>query len=196
MYDFIGIYPIFGYLLIFLLMPIGGTATLLFASFLAQRGFFDFRIVMAISILAEITGDIFWYFLGAFIGRYFLNGQNNFLSRKMNLAKKFFDKYHFWAIFISKFIYGLGQPVLIFSGATFQKFKKVFTVILFSAPIWAGVVGSFGYFFSLSISSVRHFLLEAALVLAVFILIIYLGKFIIQRYIVKFLKNNNPLNIK
>lgn len=184
------IYPLFGYILLFVAIPIGGTISVILAAFLAQRGILDLRIVILVAIIGEIAGDIFWYFLGAFIGRYFLNGQNNFLARKLRMARVFFDKYHLWAIFFSKFIYGFGQPTLIFAGATSQKFKKVLKVDCIGAVVWAFIVAYLGYFLSSSVSSVRHFLLEMALILIIFALLIFLGKFIGRRYFSNFLKNN------
>ncbi len=191
MYELLSFYPGVGYFLLFILMPIGGTIPLLIAAFLAQRGLLHWKTIILVATLGEIVGDSLWYLLGAFIGKYFLNGQNNFLARKMRLAKKFFDKYHLWAIFLSKFIYGFAQPTLIFTGATSQKFKRVFVTIVFASFVYSVTITSLGYFFSLSISSVHHFLLELALLIVIVILIILVSKFIVRRYLTNYFNNKN-----
>jgi membrane protein DedA with SNARE-associated domain len=59
-----------------------------------------------------------------------------------------FKQKPFWSIFISKFIMGVNNIVIIFSGYQKIDFRKYLKAEFFSTIIWVPILLSVGYFFS------------------------------------------------
>jgi len=171
---------------IIILMVIEGEAALLVFAALANLGVLHlsgFYILVAAFIGAYLS-DLFWYFVGLRwgqilidrFGKYFLITSIRFEKIKNHLAND-----GTWIIFVSKFLYGFNHFTLIAAGTAKYNFKRFTKLQLIASTIWVSIFFSLGYFFTGSISAIKH---DIKLV-TVFIVGIILLVVIIERIIGK-----------
>jgi membrane-associated protein len=106
-----------------------------------------------LAILVIMCGLLGKTFLGYYIGEciHLKWNHTKFLKRMEKHVLKVmphFKKKPFWSIFVSKFIFGVNNIVIIFSGYQKIKFKKYLKAEFCSTLIWAPALLALGYFFS------------------------------------------------
>lgn len=166
-------HDIFLYSLIFFGMLFEGDAVLFVSSFLVHRGVLDFWDVLSVALIGALVGDAMWYWIGTQLK------EENFLSKWFHRITHPFDdqlqRSPFYAIFVSKFMYGFHHALLFRAGALRISKKKFFSSDLVATLFWMSVISMLAYGTSLSIHIVRHYVrvaeLTAALVLILYILL-------------------------
>jgi len=147
--------PALAYLVLFFGMFIEGEVFFLTAAIFALEGYLNWWIILGVTFVGVILGDIAWYFLGYYskdtrlggwVGRKF-NGyqewlQENFETRYMRLA------------FLSKFLYYVNRLTPLLAGWQKMDFKKFFRIHLIAGTAWLLFVLVLGKFFGFIIETI------------------------------------------
>ncbi|MCK4225195.1 MAG: DedA family protein [candidate division Zixibacteria bacterium] len=170
----------FGYPALFLGCLLEGESVLIAAGFLARSGYLDLNLVMLIALAATYTADVTIYFLGRHKGEGIIS--------KFPVAKTYypkvktlFDKYGIWAIFITRYLYGLRLAAAGSMGLMRMKKGLYLPFDLLSCTIWAILIGSLGYMFGASLEALIGQIKHYEKIVVLFIIIIGLGIWLIRR---------------
>jgi membrane protein DedA with SNARE-associated domain len=133
----------YGYAMVFVAAAFEADATLLASTFLAHRGYLDFRFVILVVVAATVTANqvYFWVARGYGQARITAMRSHRFYGR----AVGWLSRYRIALTLGSRFIYGFRIAIPMASGASGMS-PVLFTVVdIIGAVVWAGIVGSAGY---------------------------------------------------
>lgn len=148
---------ILAYFLIFIAIVLEGELVLVFSGILAHLGVIDFRVLLVVAFIAIIVKTLVGYKIGMyFFQRYPQSRIFNILEQKVLFFLPRFKEKPFWSIFISKFIYGINNFTMIFSGFIKINFKTYLKAEFYSSIIWVLVLLSVGYLFSFTALAITH----------------------------------------
>jgi membrane protein DedA with SNARE-associated domain len=143
----------FGYPIIFLLVVYEGPFVTIIASFLAASGFFNVFILYPLVVVADLTGDIIWYYVGYFGREKIINRWGRFLGLpyerldKLEKINKRFKNHQAKVMFTAKVTHIVGFPFLITAGIFKWNIKKYiwfnFLATLPKSLLWIFI----GFFF-------------------------------------------------
>jgi membrane protein DedA with SNARE-associated domain len=141
----------FRYPIAFPLAIVEGPLVMLLSGFLIRIGFFSFWPIYLILMAGDLTGDVFWYFVGRNGGRPLIEKYGRFVNLtegNVERAEGFFKDHQIKILFISKITMGLGFALatLVAAGMAKVPFKKYFTINLFGQFIWTGILLAAGFF--------------------------------------------------
>ncbi len=142
-------YQILVYLLIFLGLIIEGELILISTGILIHLNALDPFLTFVFITLGLMCKTFLGYYLGQLIHDRW-NKQHimkHLEKRALHLVPHFQEK-PFWSIFISKFILGVNNIVIIFSGYRKINFKKYLQAEFYSTIAWAPIMLTVGYLFS------------------------------------------------
>jgi membrane protein DedA with SNARE-associated domain len=135
----------YGYIGLFLYSFGGGFVALLGAGVLSYMGKMDLTTSIAIAFTANALGDIALFYMARYQKSMMMEGLRKH-RRKLALSHLMMKKYGSWIILIQKFIYGIKTLIPIAIGLTKYDFKKFAILNIFSAGVWALVVGLGSYY--------------------------------------------------
>lgn len=148
--DYLHIFSTWGYAVMLLLMIVEGPITTMSAAFLASLGYFNIFIVVLLSILGDVIGDILLYSFGYFGGRRALRKIEKVFKIEQNLIKrleKFFEEKGAKTIFYVKITTGLCFITFFLAGVSKMKFKKFISFSVLGGFFWSIFLSVIGYFF-------------------------------------------------
>jgi membrane protein DedA with SNARE-associated domain len=176
--NFVQHHQLAGYLIVFLGVVIEGEFTLIVTGVLAHIGAFAFGDAFLIAIAGGMTKTFFGYRLGRLLrDKYAKSRFFRFVVRKVNgLLPKFREK-PFWSVFVSKFIFGLNNLVLIYSGFMHVRRTTYFKAEIVSTFVWAFIAMGLGYVFSIAAFNISHDIRKFMLLFLLFLV----GFVILQR---------------
>ncbi len=136
--------PTWGYSVMFLLMIVEGPIITLGAAFLASLGFFNVFIVLILSIIGDIIGDIIIYYFGFFTGKSALQSNQKKLAETI---KENFRERGAKLIFFTKMTIGFSFITFSLAGASKFNFKKFLFFSFLGGVVWSSLIVILGYFF-------------------------------------------------
>lgn len=152
-----------------------GSVFIVFAGFLATHGKGSIVVIMAVSALGAIVGDLLSYWVGARLGSRLLKSRS-FLKRKKLLekARHFFADHGGKSVLFGRFI-GFLRPFIPFvAGSAHMRRWRFVLYALLSGLLWGLAYPGLGYFFGTSWEMVTlwsgRFSFLIALLLGLFIL--------------------------
>jgi membrane protein DedA with SNARE-associated domain len=129
-------------------LPLPGETALITAGGLAAAGHLALPLVIAVAIVAAITGDTLGYWLGRKRGRAFLL-RDGFLAghRRHAVARadRFFARNGTATVFVSRFIPGVRVVAAVMAGATQMPWRRFAAANTLGAILWATTVASLAY---------------------------------------------------
>lgn len=167
-----------GYPLMLLIMIVEGPVATLLAAFAASLGFFNVYVVLILSMLGDIIGDIILYCLGYFGGAKFLEKAQRILKIKPELVSKMenlFNNHGKKTIFAVKSTTGLCWITFIAAGSVRMKFKEFILGSFFGGIIWSGFLVIMGYFFGYAFERINEYIKYAGLIIFVVVAIFYVA---------------------
>lgn len=173
-------YQVLIYFFIFLGLIIEGEFTLVSIGILLHLGALNFYLILLFIILGLSSKTI----LGYYIGNVIHNKWNHIkflkhIEKRVGSVMPHFRQRPFWSIFISKFIMGINNIVIIFSGYQKIDLKRYLEAEFCSNIIWAPALLSIGYLFSFAAINVsREIWRFSFIILVLIILFITLDKLI------------------
>lgn len=150
----------FGYPALFLGSFLEGESFLIAAGFLAKRGYLNLNLIIIVALAGAYLGDVVLYFLGRKKGEAIICKfpQVRIYYPK---AQKLFDKYGIWAIFITRYLYGLRFASAAFFGLMKMRVRKFLFFAFLSCMIWSILIAYLGYAFGASlevlIGHIKHY---------------------------------------
>ncbi len=150
----------FGYIALFFGSFLEGESFLIAAAFLAKRGYLRLDVVMLVALAGAYLGDVALYYLGRTRGVGIL-WKFPQARRYYPKAKKLFNRFGIWAIFITRYLYGLRFASAAFLGLIKMKKREYLPFAFLSCLVWAVVMGGLGYVFGASlealIGQIKHY---------------------------------------
>lgn len=154
----------YGYPIIFLLSVYEGPFVTITASFLAASGFFSILLIYPIVVLADLIGDVIWYYVGYFGRKKIINRWGKFLGLpytrldRIERLNERFKRHQGKIMFGAKITHVLGFPFLIAAGVLKWDIKKFiwfnFLGALPKSLLWVII----GYFFGhVSVLVIKYF---------------------------------------
>ncbi len=141
---------LWGYPLMLLLMILEGPIVTLGAAFMASMGFFNVFIVLLLSILGDVIGDIVLYYIGFLSKKGLIPRKRKLLKSDSNIIKiiknSFKDK-GAQIIFFTKATTGLCYITFILAGMIRLNFKKFLLFSILGGIVWSSFVVALGYYF-------------------------------------------------
>ena len=175
----------YGYWVIFPLMILEGPMTTIMAGILASLGAFNVWVVLAISIVADIFGDIFLYGIGKKWGFGFVEKLGKYIGitrKRVDKVDKFFRKHGGKAVFMAKSTTGLCFTTFIVAGIVEMDFKKFIKYSILGGLAWSGFLVGMGYFYGYLWREIRQYIewagwLISGLAIFSFVIIIIYKKY-------------------
>lgn len=150
----------FGYIALFFGSFLEGESFLIAAAFLAKRGYLRLDVVMLVAFAGAYLGDVALYYLGRNRGVGIL-WKFPQARRYYPKAKKLFNRFGIWAIFITRYLYGLRFASAAFLGLIKMRKREFLPFAFLSCLVWAAVMGGLGYVFGASlealIGQIKHY---------------------------------------
>ena len=180
------------YVFLFVGMFFEGDAILFTAFYLARLGYFNVGILVLISAVGVIVGDLIWYKLGEHLEK-----RSAFFRKLAAKITKSLDRRlstkPLSTIFITKFTYGIHHGILLRAGAIRIPFKKYFAIVSFAGISWIAVIGSLAYFSSLSIELLKHYIKYGEISLLIGIIIFFVVMHLLSKVGKKEIEANGKL---
>ena len=178
----------YGYGFIFLGTVFEGELILLASGFLAYLGALNIWLVIISGFVGAVVGDNIWYYIGRHGGTHFIDNYGKFFlltKKRVSKAQKYFDTHGAKTIFFSRFIFGTRISSAVLAGALGMSRKKFLRSNVAGAGLWACLTVGLGYFFGNSFELLRHYIHQtevALLILAIIVIIIFILRYIHNRY--------------
>jgi membrane protein DedA with SNARE-associated domain len=170
----------FGYPALFLGALLEGESVLIAAGFLAKGGYLNLFLVMLIALMGTYTADTTIYFLGRRKGEGIIS---RFPVAKTYYPKfkALFNKYGIWAVFITRYLYGLRLAAAAAMGTMKMNKGKYLPFNFLSCTIWAVLIGSLGYMFGASLEALLGQVKHYEKIVVGFIVVVGIGIWLIRR---------------
>jgi membrane protein DedA with SNARE-associated domain len=139
-----------GYWMMLPLMIIEGPVVTLIAAMLASLGAFNAWIVLALSILGDMIGDVILYGAGYYFGMGFVKNIGKYIGITENLVlrmQKYFEKHGGKTILAVKSTTGLCWATFVAAGIVKMDFKKFLKNSFYGGIIWSSFLVAMGYFY-------------------------------------------------
>ncbi|MFA5778395.1 MAG: hypothetical protein WC870_02845 [Candidatus Paceibacterota bacterium] len=168
-------HQVLAYILIFLGLILEGEFFLIFTGILTHLGALNLYITLFVVLSGGLSKTFIGYALGEFLFKIFNHHKFfKYIQKRVYSILPRFKTKPFWSIFISKFIIGANNIVIIFSGYEKIDYRKFLKAEISATMIWAPLMLLLGYFFSytaLNISKdVWNFLVVIFVLYIIFIL--------------------------
>lgn len=164
-------HQVLAYILIFLGLMFEGEFFLISTGIFAHLGALNIYFVIIFVFLGSLAKTFFGYHIGMMIHKRWHNTKllKYIEKRVFNIMPNFENK-PFWSIFISKFIIGFNNLVIIFSGYKKISYKKYLRAEFSSTIIWIPLLLSMGYFFSYTALHISREIWKFSLIILIFVI--------------------------
>ena len=134
----------YGYLLLFAGVAIEADGFLIAGAFLAARGYFDIRLVLALSAIASTLANQFWFRLARLRGQAFFERRVQ-TDRRFQRISGWMQRRDSALIFLSRFLYGFRVAIPAAYGATGMSAARFTWLDALSSCVWSAIVGFAGF---------------------------------------------------
>jgi membrane protein DedA with SNARE-associated domain len=151
----------YGYIILLPLMIIEGPIVTLIAAFMASMRIFDIRIILILSILGDMIGDLLYYSIGHKWGMKFVEhiGKYIGITRKLvSRMEKFFALHGGKTVFIAKATTGLCGVTFVTAGIVKMPLKKFITFSFSGGILWSSFLVAMGYFFGYFYTQIEQYI--------------------------------------
>ena len=158
------------YALVFLGLIFEGEFTLISAGILVHLGALNLPITIFLVLAGSLIKTFYCYHFGKMIYQKLSQKKLlKYIEKRVNYFFPNFQRRPFWSIFISKFIMWLNFSVLVFSGYSRINFKTYLKAEIFSTLIWAPLLLTLGYFFSMTAFHISREIWKFSLIILIFV---------------------------
>jgi membrane protein DedA with SNARE-associated domain len=140
----------YGYAVMLPLMIIEGPIVTLIAAMLSSLGAFNIWIVLFLSVLGDMIGDIILYGAGYYFGMGFVRGFGKYIGITEKLVlrmERYFERHGGKTIFAVKSTTGLCWATFTAAGIVKMDFKKFIKNSFYGGVVWSGFLVTMGYFY-------------------------------------------------
>lgn len=137
------------YLVIYFGLLFEGEFFLISAGILMHLGALNPLLTVLFVFAGGLSKTFVGYALGEFLYRKFNHNRFfKYIQKRVYGVLPRFKTHPFWSIFISKFIFGANNIVIVFSGYEKIDYKKFLKAEILALAVWAPLLLLLGYFFS------------------------------------------------
>lgn len=176
---------IYKYLILFPLTIIEGTIVTIIAGFLASLGVLNIFMVIALAIIADLTGDTIYYSIGR-IGREKLIEKWGHLVglsvASVRSLEKRYERHAAKMLFVGKFAFGLEVVSLVVAGVAKVPYRKFIAFVFLPTVPKYTFYALLGYFFGSAYVTIGNILHDLVLAVPVF-LVLLIGGFFVYRWL-------------
>jgi len=140
----------YGYAIMLPLMIIEGPVVTLLAAIMASLGAFNVFVVLVLSIIGDMVGDILLYGAGYKWGMGFVRGFGRYMGiteKLVSKMEKYFARHGGKTIFAVKSTTGLCWATFVAAGIVKMDFKKFVKNSFYGGIVWSGFLVFMGYFY-------------------------------------------------
>jgi membrane protein DedA with SNARE-associated domain len=174
----------FGYIAVLVGTFFEGEIILILGGFAAHRGYLDLPLVIGAAFLGSLLGDQFYFFLGRYRGRAFLEKHPDWDGR-ISRFRRLMDRFGTPFMIIFRFLYGLRTVAPFAIGLSDISTVKFMALNALSAAVWAVALGILGYVFGHAMEIVLDDVKKYELVVMAGLVAAAVSVFIIQRLLSK-----------
>jgi len=175
----------YGYWIMLPLMTIEGPIVTLIGAFMASTGVFNIYIVLFLSILGDVLGDVIFYWIGRSGGMHFVRSIGKYIGITEKLVikmEKFFDNHGGKTIFAVKSTTGLCWATFVAAGIVRMPFKKFVGYSLLGGLVWSSFLVIMGYFFGYLYEQIVDYIDYAGLIIGSLALAFFVGIGLYKKY--------------
>ncbi|MEF3691726.1 MAG: DedA family protein [Candidatus Moraniibacteriota bacterium] len=180
--DFLSVW---GYMIILPLMIIEGPVVTILSAMLAATGFLNPWIVLVISIVGDVLGDVILYQVGKKWGMRFVDRVGKYLGITKRLVlkmEKYFENHGGKTIFAVKSTTGLCWATWVAAGIAKMNFGKFVGYSILGGVIWSGFLVAMGYFYGYMWREIKQYIewagwLAMGLAVTTFVIITFYKKY-------------------
>jgi membrane protein DedA with SNARE-associated domain len=161
----------YGYWLMLPLMIIEGPVVTIIAAMLASLGAFNVFVVLILSVIGDMLGDVLLYGAGYRWGMGFVHG----FGRRMGITEKvvlkmekYFEKHGGKTIFAVKSTTGLCWATFAAAGIVKMDFKKFVKYSFLGGVVWSGFLVAMGYFYGYLWKEIKQYISWIGWIVCVF----------------------------
>jgi membrane protein DedA with SNARE-associated domain len=184
-----------GYWMMLPLMVIEGPIVTLIAAMLASLGAFNVWIVLVLSILGDMIGDVILYGAGYYFGMGFVRNIGKYIGITEKLVlrmEKYFQRHGGKTIFAVKSTTGLCWAAFTAAGIVKMDFKKFIKNSFYGGVVWSSFLVAMGYFYGYLWREIHNYIKWIGWVVAIVAIITFLIIVIYKnRQARKLLRENN-----
>ncbi|HDH07685.1 MAG TPA: DedA family protein [Candidatus Moranbacteria bacterium] len=183
-----------GYWIIVPLMIIEGPVVTVIAATMAALGAFNAFVVLGLSILGDVGGDIIWYGAGYFWGMSFVRKVGKYFGVTENLVlkmEKYFNNHGGKTIFAMKSTTGLCWATFTATGIVKMKFSKFLTYSILGGIIWSGFLVAMGYFYGYLWREISQYIEWIGWAIGGIVIVSFVGINLYKKHKAKKIFNNN-----
>lgn len=139
-----------GYWILFPMMIIEGPVATIIAALLAALGAFNVFVVLGLSILGDMIGDVILYYFGYRWGMAFVDKIGKYMGITAWLVeklKKYYVNHSGKIVFVAKSTTGMAWAAMVVSGIVKMNFKKFLRYSFLGGVVWSTFLVSMGYFY-------------------------------------------------
>jgi membrane-associated protein len=165
-----------GYWMMLPLMIIEGPVVTIIASMLASLGAFNVWVVLALSILGDIMGDVILYGAGYYFGMGFVRNIGKYfgITEKLVLRmEKYFERHGGKTIFAVKSTTGLCWATFTAAGIVKMDFKKFLKNSFYGGIVWSSFLVAMGYFYGYLWREIRDYIKWIGWIVAIIAIITF-----------------------
>lgn len=129
-------------------LPLPGETALITAGGLAAAGHLALPVVIAIAVVAAVSGDTLGYWVGRKRGRGFLLRDGFMADHRRHAvarADRFFARHGTATVFVGRFIPGVRVVAAVMAGATQMPWRRFAVANTLGAIVWASTVAGLAY---------------------------------------------------
>ena len=151
----------YGYAIMLPLMILEGPVATLAAAILASLGAFNVLIVLILSIIGDMVGDVILYGLGYHYGMGFVRHAGKYIGITEKLVlrmEKYFTRHGGKTIFAVKSTTGLCWAAFTAAGIVKMDFRKFLKNSFYGGIVWSGFLVFMGYFYGYLWREIRDYI--------------------------------------
>jgi membrane protein DedA with SNARE-associated domain len=151
----------YGYWLMLPLMIAEGPVVTIIAAMLASLGAFNWFIVLVLSVIGDMLGDIIFYWLGYRWGIGFVRTVGKYLGiteRVVERMEKYFLNHGGKTIFAVKSTTGLCWATFVTAGIVKMDFRKFLKYSFLGGVVWSGFLVAMGYFYGYLWKEIKQYI--------------------------------------
>ena len=158
------------YCVLFFFIFLEGEIALIIGGIFVHLGILSLWITILLAVIAAFLKMFAGYGFGSYLGRRYPDSKFfKYIERKILYFLPHFRERPFWSIVLSKFIYGVNNAALLFSGYVHADFKTYMKAEMLSSLVWLGAMFGLGLFFSATAMSISHSFHDLTLAIVLFI---------------------------
>lgn len=144
-----------------------GDSLLFVAGVLAAQGFFSLPILLVGLFVSALTGNLFGYWFGGYVGPKIFSREDSLLFRKSHLikAQQFYEKYGPKTIVLARFIPIVRTFAPIVAGVAKMHYGTFFLYNFIGALLWSVGLTTLAYYLGGLIENIDRYLLPIVLLI-------------------------------